>query len=188
MSHKKIAVYSGSFNPLHIGHLAIARHLTEKAGFDCVYLVVSPVNPFKEGIRQTSAEDRVTAAKEAIARHPELKVRLDEIELQMPAPHYTVRTLKALKEREPECSFTLAIGADNLQAFRRWRDYDTILRDFGIIVFAREGVDCEKEKQSLLEEDPAYKIEIADAPLVNISSTEIRNAADSGQDISKWLM
>ena len=106
----------------------------------------------------------------------------------MPEPHYTIRTLNALKEREPENSFTLVIGADNLADIRRWRDYGSILKDFGVAVFPRAGHDLETIKQDLLEEDPAYKIQIADAPLVNISSTEIREAVLSGKDASHLMM
>ena len=196
-----IAVYSGSFNPLHIGHLAIIRHMLEKAGFDMVYLIVSPKNPLKDSIDSASGHERYLAALEAVNRHfsPEQserhgcsdgqnKVKVDDIELTMPEPHYTIRTLNALKEREPENSFTLVIGADNLADIRRWRDYSSILKDFGVAVFPRAGHDLETIKQDLLEEDPAYKIQIADAPMVNISSTEIREAILSGKDASHLLM
>ena len=91
-----IAVYSGSFNPLHIGHLAIMRYLTEEAGFDCVYLIVSPKNPLKDGISSATGRDRYEAAKAAVARYEGLKVKTDDIELSMPEPHYTIRTLDAL--------------------------------------------------------------------------------------------
>ena len=135
----KTAVYSGSFNPLHIGHLAIIRHLTEEAGFDSVYLIVSPKNPLKDGISADSGEERYKAAKDAVNRHFGLnssKVKVDDIELNMPEPHYTIRTLDALREREPENSFTLTIGADNLAGFRRWRDLEGL--DGFVILFAAE--------------------------------------------------
>ena len=229
----KVAVYSGSFNPLHIGHLAIIRHMIEKAGFDMVYLIVSPKNPLKDSISSATGHERYLAAIEAVNRHfrhscpsiwstepsedipdtPVLaslshplagggmcpscpsegsgcstKVKVDDIELTMPEPHYTIRTLNALRAREPENSFTLVIGADNLADIRRWRDYGSILKDFGVAVFPRAGHDLETIKQDLLEEDPAYKIQIADAPLVNISSTEIREAVLSGKDASHLMM
>ena len=132
----KTAVYSGSFNPLHTGHLAIIRHLIEEAGFDCVYLIVSPKNPLKDGISAATGQERFNAAVAAVNRHPELKskVKVDDIELNMSEPHYTIRTLDALREREQENSFTLTIGADNLAGFRRWRDYQRILKEFGIAV------------------------------------------------------
>lgn len=186
----KIAVYSGSFNPLHIGHLAIIRHLIDKAGFDCVYLIVSPKNPLKDGISAASGRDRYNSAVAAVSRHLELKskVKVDDIELNMPEPHYTIRTLDALREREPENSFTLTIGADNLAGFRNWRDYQRILKEYGIAVFPRTGFDLESIKADLLQEDPEYKITLLKAEMVDISSTTIREAIRSGQDMSDWLM
>ena len=183
-----IAIYSGSFNPLHIGHLAIMKHMTEVAGFDCVYLVVSPKNPLKDGISSATGQERYEAAVEAVARHPELKVCVDGIELQMPEPHYTIRTLDALKEREPQNTFTLVIGADNLAGIRRWRDYIRILKEYGVAVFPRTGFDLETIKADLLGEDQSYKITLLNAEMVDMSSTTIREALASGQDPSAWLM
>ena len=186
-----VAVYGGSFNPLHIGHLAIIRHLVEVAGFDAVYLVVSPKNPLKE-ISCDSARDRYNAAVEAVNRHfadkADQKVRVDDIELNMPAPHYSIRTLNALKEREPENSFTLVMGADNLAIIRNWKDYQKILLDFGIAVFPREGEDPANIRQDLLNEDPAYNITLLDAPMVTVSSTGIRESLAQGEDVSHLLM
>ena len=201
---QNIAVYSGSFNPLHIGHLAIIRHMIEVAGFDMVYLIVSPKNPLKDGISSDSGRERYMAAVEAVERRflrsglsasgrndskaVEAKVKVDDIELNMPEPHYTIRTLDALKEREPDNRFTLVMGADNLADIRRWRDYARILKEFGVAVFPREGHDLTEIKQDLLKEDPAYMIQILDAGMVDISSTQIREAIARGEDISHCLM
>ena len=243
-SSRNIAVYGGSFNPLHIGHLAIMKHLVDVAGFDAVYLVVSPKNPLKESISSDSARDRYNAAVEAVNRHfadkadqevwndqtvaarglvngwhaqttvqgvtgwragdqrekarksghadllvcRATRVRVDDIELNMPSPHYTIRTLEALKEREPENRFTLVMGADNLSIIRNWKDYSKILTDYGIAVFPREGYDMAQIKQDLLNENPAYKIQLLNAPLVTISSTQIREALSRGEDVSHLLM
>ena len=191
---RKTAIYSGSFNPLHIGHLAIIKYMIEEAGFDMVYLIVSPKNPLKDGISSATGADRYKAAVEAVNRHfpacsdTEAKVKVDDIELNMPEPHYTIRTLDALKEREPDNAFTFVMGADNLADIRRWRDYSRILKEYGTAVYPRKGFDLDKIKQDLLNEDPAYKIQILNAEMVDISSTEIRNAIASGQDISHLLM
>ena len=166
-----VAVYSGSFNPLHIGHLAIIKHMIEEAGFDMVYLIVSPKNPLKDGISATTGKDRYLAAIEAVNRHFSIsareaecredmppKVKVDDIELTMPEPHYTIRTLDALREREPDNDFTFVMGADSLGDIRRWKDYTRILKEFGVAVFPRTGFDLEALRIDLLEEDPAYKI------------------------------
>lgn len=188
VSMSDIAIYSGSFNPLHIGHLAIMKHMTEIAGFDYVYLIVSPKNPLKNGISSATGQERYEAAVKAVCRHPELKVWVDDIELQMPEPHYTIRTLDALKEREPQNKFTLVIGADNLACIRNWRDYRRILKEYGVAVFPRTGFDLDTIKSDLLREDPSYHITILNAEMVDISSTTIREALASGQDASAWLM
>ena len=162
-----------------------------------VYLIVSPKNPLKDGISATTGQDRYNAAIEAVRRHfgsraaasqTYSKVKVDDNELNMPEPHYTVRTLKVLQEREPENTFTFVMGADNLADIRRWREYTTILKEFGVAVFPRTGHDLTQIKQDLLNEDPAYKIQILNAELVNISSTQIRKAIANGDDPSKYLM
>ena len=184
-----IAVYSGSFNPLHIGHLAIMKHLIEKAGFDMVYLIVSPKNPLKDSISSDSAADRYNAAVEAVNRHFGTSVvKVDDIELTMPEPHYTILTLNALLEREPGNEFTLVIGADNLACIRKWKEYQRILTDFGVAVFPREGHDLKSIREGLMSENSNYEIRLLDAPLVTISSTEIRDAIQHGKEISQYLM
>jgi len=184
----KIAVYSGSFNPLHKGHEAIIRFLTQKAGFDLVYLVVTPQNPFKQTHSLPAGQHRYDAALAAIARHPDLKVKAQDIELKMIPPQYTIRTLDALREREPENDFTLIIGADNLANFAGWRYHERILLEYGVAVFPRKGYHRGYAKARLLRENPDYKICLLKAPLVTISSTEIREGMEAGRDMSRWLM
>ena len=164
------------------------KQMTEKEGFDCVYLIVSPKNPLKDGISSNSGPERFSAAQQAVQRHPELKVKVDDIELNMPEPHYTIRTLDALREREPGNTFTLIMGADNLAGIRRWKDYTRILTEYGVAVHPREGDDLTQIKQSLLAENPAFKIQIINAPLVTVSSTQIREAMQRGEDVSHLLM
>ena len=182
-----VAVYSGSFNPLHIGHLAILKHLDEM--FEEVLLVVSPKNPLKEGISVDSSGERFEAAVAAVGRHPELKnVSVSDIELKMEPPHYTVRTLDALREAEPQKRFVLTVGGDQIADFRRWKDWERILSEYGIVVFPRVGFDAVAEAASLLNDCPEASITIVDAPLVNVSSTQIRNALAHGKDVSSLLM
>ena len=210
----RIAVYSGSFNPLHIGHQAIMERLTREEDFDWVYLVISPQNPIKDASLALSAEQRYRAAIEAVRRHPELHVWVDNIELEMPAPTYTIKTLDALKKREPDNDFTLVIGADNLENIHRWRDAPRILSEYGVAVYPRKGYDLPRLREMLLEEcrhfpapyvldasqstppgqvsledlDRFYKIRIIDAPIVDISSTQIRQMLADGVDASAYMM
>ena len=185
----QVAVYPGTFDPLHIGHLAILRHLVSCGRFDAVYLIVSPQNPFKDESRLLTATRRTTAAKKAVARYPELAcVSVDDIEFGLPSPNYTLKTLNCLQEREPGNSFTLIIGGDNLDAFRKWKAYDSILLNYGVLVFPREGADCETVRADLMDENPLYRIDIAGTSLVNVSSTQIRSALANGEDTSDILM
>lgn len=190
----KIAVYSGSFNPLHIGHQAIMEYLTESMGFDMVYLIVSPKNPIKLTVSAETGRERYEAAVAAVERHPELKVKVDDIELDMPAPQYTIKTLDALTAREPDNTFTFVLGADNLADIRRWRDYGRILADYGVVVYPRKGFDMKQIKETLMQEcigmqGKQYRICLMeDAPIVDISSTELRAAFAAGIDASAYLM
>ena len=184
----KIAVYSGSFNPLHIGHLAIMERLSRSELCDWVYLVVSPKNPLKDSISADSGDERYLAAVEAVRRHPKLHVWVDDIELHLEPPQYTIRTLDVLKAREPENDFILVMGADNLEVIRRWREFGRILTEYGVVVDPRKGYGLEVIRTGLLEECKDYRIELMDAPTVDISSTEIREGLASGRDMSEWLM
>lgn len=184
----RIAVYSGSFNPLHIGHLAIMEYLSSGDEFDGVYLIVSPKNPLKDSISADSGESRYKAAVEAVGRHPDLRVKVDDIELKMEPPHYTIRTLDTLRQREPDNEFTLVIGADNLQDIHRWKDFDRILSEYGVAVYPRKGYDLDEIRRSLLEENEAYRIDVIDAPIVDISSTEIRKGLQAGKNMSGFLI
>lgn len=213
----RIAVYSGSFDPLHIGHQAIMEYLTRDRGFDWVYLIVSPQNPFKDARKALTGRERYEAAVAAVRRHPELRVWVDDIELNMTPPNYTIKTLDALKARERDNDFTLVIGADSLHGIHRWRDFRRILSEYGVAVYPRKGYDIEQTRRELLEEcrhlvSPSYvldgaethaldgtvsleddwsnlyHIQIIDAPLCDISSTEIREGLTQGRDMSQYLM
>ena len=188
----RIAVYPGSFDPLHIGHKAILEYLTAEGGFDCTYLIVSPQNPFKDPSKALNARRRFEAACEAVARHPSLNVRVDDIELGMDPPNYTIRTLDALKAREPENTFTLVMGADNLADLPRWRCVRRILSDYDIAVYPRPGFDSAAALESVREYCRKHHIRchvtLINAPLVDISSTQIRKAIALGKDVSGWLM
>lgn len=184
-----IAVYTGTFNPLHIGHLAIMEYLTSSMDFGMVYLIVSPQSPFKIHLDACSGEKRFKAALLALARHPELRAKADDIELHMPAPQYTIRTLDALRDREPENTFTLVMGADNLQEIRRWKDYRRILTEYGAAVYPRKGSDMETIREDLMNESTDYRITLmSDAPVVDISSTRIREGIAQGKDMRRFLM
>lgn len=178
------AVYGGTFNPLHIGHLAILRHLVTV--FDKVLLVVSPKNPLKAEV--SDAGMRLEAAKEAVLRHPELegKVEVSDIEFHLPVPSYTINTLDALREQGMEP--VLVVGGDQIADIRRWKDYERILLEYGAAVFPREGSDVESIREELMLQNPGFKIMLMHFPLVNVSSSRIREGMKNAEDISHLLM
>ena len=181
----KTVLYCGSFNPLHIGHLAILQSLCASPEVTRILLVVSPKNPLKDSISKDSASARFAAAQEALLRHPELcgKVVVSDIELNMPAPHYTIRTLDTLSAQTPSEHYALAIGGDQLDDFRRWKDYEKILLKYGLWVYPRKGFDCEKLREELLKENPLYQIRLIEAAEVDVSSTLIREGVLSDEHL-----
>ena len=148
---KKVGIFGGSFNPIHTGHIALAKSLCEKAGLDEVWFMVSPMNPFKK------------AATDLLDDH-----------LRLPKPSYTWHTLQAISKDYPECEFTLLIGGDNWAAFDKWYHHDDILAHYPIVVYPRQG--------SCIGEVPAG-VTIVETPLLNISSTEIRECIKAGKSI-----
>ena len=183
-----IVVYSGSFDPLHIGHKAIIEEISEK--YDWVYLIVTPQNPLKENM-SSNIDDRIKNVQDAIIRHELINVSVSSIEKDMLPPYYTIRTLDQLKKECPHCNLTLVIGADNLEKIREWKDYERILSRYGVLVFSRGECDIEKLseiKHNLLLENDKYKIDINETIIPNISSTEIRKGLEKGYNVNHLLM
>lgn len=186
---RKIAVFGGSFNPLHIGHQAIIKDLTEN--YDWVYLVVTPKNPLKETVSEDTVDDRMNKAYNALTRHELWNVTVSEIEKEMMPPYYTINTLDELRRRNSNADFTLVIGADNLRQMREWKDYKRILSEYGVLVFPRGKDDVavlEDLKTNFLHENSAYKIDISRTIVPNISSTEIRQSISEGNNVDNLLM
>lgn len=185
----KIAVYSGSFNPMHIGHIAVIGYILNHGGFDMVYVIPSPHNPFKDGSIRDNARERYAAAVQAISRRGlSQRVKVDDIEFGMPVPSYSVDTLDALSARESDNSFTLVIGGDNVCEMLRWKEGARLISEYGIVVYPREGYDAETAAEGLLEQVPAARIQILrGAPFVTVSSTQIRDMLARGEDVSLLL-
>lgn len=185
----RIAVYSGSFDPLHIGHRAILECLSADRRFDWTYLVVSPQNPFKDPEKAVTASRRYADAVEALRRCPGLYASADDIELGMEPPQYTVNTLDALCAREPGNEFTLVIGADNLHGLAGWHEAGRLLAEYCIAVYPRTGYDPASDTELLRASFRDVRgISLLDAPIVDISSTRIREGMAAGLDMSRYMM
>ena len=173
----KIGLFFGSFNPMHIGHKIIASYMVEFSNLDKVMFVVSPQNPLKQKNSLLEQYHRLQIIRAEIEDNPKLSV--SDIEFKMPQPSYTIDTLVRLKEEHPENDYALIMGADNLQNFHKWKNYEQILENYSIYVYPRPGIEIEGTHKN---------IHIIDGvPQMEISSSFIRKSIKEGKDIS-YLM
>jgi nicotinate-nucleotide adenylyltransferase len=171
---QKIGLFFGSFNPIHIGHLIIANLMAETTDLKKVWLVISPQNPFKPSKGLLHEFDRYDMARAAL--YDNYKIELCDVEFNLPKPSYTIHTLVHLKEKHPDKEFKVIIGEDNLEGFKRWKNYERILEDYGLYVYPRPGAQL-----SDLKTHPNVKL--VEAPLLDISATFIRNCIRNKQSI-----
>ena len=177
-SFKKTALFFGSFNPIHNGHLIIAQHFVNHLDIHELWFVVSPKNPLKEKKTLISEYQRFYMVQEAIEDNP--KFRACDIEFQLDKPSYTAHTLSYLQEKYPDRQFFLILGEDNLSDFYRWKNYEYILEHFDLLVYPRPN--CTKNE---LYRHP--KVHFTDAPLMEISASKIREQIRSNLSI-KYLV
>jgi nicotinate-nucleotide adenylyltransferase len=162
---KKIGIFGGSFNPIHCGHIALAQAVQKQCGMDEVWLMVSPQNPLKQQADLLDDNLRLELAQKALEGVE--GVCASDYEFHLPKPSYTWNTLQQLSEDYPDCEFFLLIGGDNWAHFERWRQWKDILRNYDVIVYPRD-------------EYPGT----IDVPLLDVSSTEIRQKVRAGECIS----
>jgi len=174
----KIGLFFGSFNPIHIGHLTIANLLVEMTELDKVWFVVSPHNPFKKRSNLLHEFDRIDMVRLAIADNPNFDVT--DVEFHMPRPSYTIDTLAYLSDKYPQHRFQPIIGGDNLKHFKKWKNHQQLLDNFGLIVYPRPDFE---ENLHNFENIQIVK----DVPLMEISATLIRKLIREGKSI-KYLV
>ena len=190
----RIGLYFGTFNPIHIGHLIIANHMAEHSELEQIWLVVTPHNPHKEKNTLLDDYQRLHLAHLATEEYP--KIKPSDIEFKLPQPNYTVNTLAYLKEKFPQHEFSLIMGEDNLKSLHKWKNYEYILENHAIYIYPRlsnktetslrnaETSSRDTETSSVLTHPRIHKI---DAPIVEISSTFIRNSIKSKKNIRPLL-
>ncbi|MCG2459153.1 nicotinate-nucleotide adenylyltransferase [Flavobacteriaceae bacterium F89] len=178
---KKIGLFFGTFNPINIGHLVIANHLVEFSDLDEVWIVITPQSPFKVKKNLLDNHHRYQMVYEATKEFPKLKP--SKIEFDLPQPNYTINTLVHLEEKHgKEYAFSLIMGVDNLKGFHKWKNYGTILENYNIYVYPRISAGTVDTK---LTNHP--KIHYVDAPIMEISSTFIREQHKAGKNIRALL-
>lgn len=175
---RQIAVFGGSFSPIHKGHLAIAKAVLDWHLAEEVWLMVSPRNPLKEERALLPEALRLKLAR--LATEDEKGITASDYEFHLPRPSYTFCTLAAMEEDFPLCRFSLLVGGDNWRVFSRWYRYDDILRRYPLIVYPRQD-----EATPLPPLPPGAKM--LPAPLLDISSTRIRDLWQKGEDVSRFV-
>ena len=170
-----IGIFGGSFNPIHNGHIALAKAFLEEENLDEVWFMVSPQNPFKVNQQLLADHLRLELVRKATADNPHFKA--SDYEFQLPKPSYTWNTLQHLSKDFPTSRFTLLVGGDNWEAFDRWYHADDILTNYNIVVYPRHGQ--EVDITSL-----PTNVSLLQTPLIDISSTDIRHRVEHGEDIS----
>jgi nicotinate-nucleotide adenylyltransferase len=180
----EVGLYFGSFNPIHIGHLAIAGYMTEYAGLDQVWFVVSPHNPLKKKETLLADHQRLHMVNLAIGDNDRLKAC--NIELKLPVPSYTIDTVTYLNEKYPKNSFALIMGEDNLYTLHKWKNVNELINKCKLYIYPRS--DSEKPTSAPLEQilSTADILQVK-APLMDISGTFIRNGIKDGKDMSYFL-
>ena len=172
---RQTGIFGGSFNPIHNGHIALAETIRRLAGLDEVWLMVSPQNPLKQSDGLLDDRLRMDMARKALEGHDALKA--SDYEMGLPRPSYTWNTLCHLTADYPDRRFTLIIGGDNWQLFDRWYRHDDIIKSYPVIVYPRRG-------STLRQDDMPQGVTLVDTPLLDISSTAVRQRIAAGDDIT----
>ncbi|WBX95755.1 nicotinate (nicotinamide) nucleotide adenylyltransferase [Chryseobacterium gambrini] len=178
---KKIGLFFGSFNPIHIGHLILANYILENSDMDELWFVVSPQNPFKEKKSLLKDHNRLDMVQLAVKNYP--RMRASNVEFSLPQPSYTIDTLTYLHEKYPDYSFSLIMGEDNLESLHKWKNSETLIKNHHIIVYPR-GFEGEKKDSEYLQHE---NISLINAPVIELSATEIRNMIKSGKNVRPML-
>jgi nicotinate-nucleotide adenylyltransferase len=176
----KIGLYFGTFNPIHTGHLIIANHLAENSSLDQIWLVVTPHNPLKK--KSTLLDDHHRLQMVFLATEDYPKLKPSDVEFRLPQPNYTVNTLAHLQEKFAIHEFSLIMGEDNLNSLHKWKNYEVLLQNHDIFVYPR--INTEVISPNIAN---AARIHRVDAPIVEISSTFIRNSVKEGKNIRPLL-
>jgi nicotinate-nucleotide adenylyltransferase len=174
----KIGILPGSFNPVHVGHLAIANYLAEYEGFDQIWFLITPQNPLKNKNDLMDQDLRLAMLQKSVEGYD--KFVISTIEWNMPQPSYTINTLQKLRVTYPQDTFELIIGSDNWATFHRWKDYQLILKNFKVLIYPRRGSD------RIQLHHPNVRL-CKGAPKIEISSTFIRESIAKGKDVRFYM-
>jgi nicotinate-nucleotide adenylyltransferase len=186
---KKVGLYFGTFNPIHVGHLIIANYMADHTELDEVWLVVTPQNPLKPKSSLLADYHRLALTRIAVEDNPKLKV--SDVEFGLPKPSYTANTLAYLSDEHRDREFALIMGEDNLRTFHKWKNHDAILENHHVYVYPRVLTIQEKADLKPHRTRPRFSdhphIHQVEAPVMKLSASFIRNAIKEGHDV-KYLL
>lgn len=168
-----IGLYFGSFNPIHIGHLIIGSHVANHTTVQQVWFVVSPQNPLKPSTVLLNEYHRLHLVQLAVEGDPRLKA--SDVEFKLPRPSYTIDTLTYLAEKYPQHSFSIIMGSDSFQNLPRWKNFEQLVKNYSFIVYQRPAFPVTNEYGA--------KVQILEAPLLEISATAIRHSIKAGLSV-----
>ena len=179
MKKQQVGIFSGSFNPIHAGHLILANYICEFTDLDEVWFVVTPQNPLKKSGDLLDDELRLEMAKLALEDYENMTV--SDVEFNMPRPSYTIDTLTKLTNEYPGKDFTLIIGGDNWKQFHRWKQYEELVNNYRIFIYPRLG------EEVIIPESLTTSVRLVEAPIIEISSTFIRESIQEGKCMRAFL-
>lgn len=173
----KIGLYFGSFNPVHVGHLIIANHVLNETQIEKIWFIVSPQNPFKETANLLNEYHRLELVR--LATEDDNRIKASDIEFGLPKPSYTSATLAYLEEKYAEHEFCIIMGSDSFQNLHKWKNAETIIKNYPVYVYLRAGFD--------IDNTLGANLTILEAPLLQLSATQIRNYIKQGKSVRYML-
>ena len=179
----KVGLYFGSFNPIHLGHLIIANHMLIRADLDEVWIVVTPSSPFKLNTEMIAEQHRLQMVKLAVSENP--SIFASDVEFTLDRPSYTVDTLRFLRDKFTQIEFSVILGEDNYQNLHKWKDYSEIVDNHRLLIYPRRLSSSTEVRGNNIEKSKA--VLYTKAPMIEISSTYIREAIENKQDVQYLL-
>jgi nicotinate-nucleotide adenylyltransferase len=179
----KVGLYFGSFNPIHLGHLIIANHMLIRTDLDEIWIVVTPSSPFKLNTEMIAEQHRLQMVKLAVSENP--SIFASDVEFNLDRPSYTVDTLRILRDKFTQVEFSVILGEDNYQNLHKWKDHSEIVDKHRLLIYPRRLSSSAVVRENNIENSQA--VLYTKAPMIEISSTYIREAIENNQDVQYLL-
>jgi nicotinate-nucleotide adenylyltransferase len=187
MEKKRLGIFGGTFDPPHVGHLILAAEARDQLGLDCTIWVLTPNPPHKQGKEISSLEDRLVMVQLAIQDDNDFS--LSYVDINRPGPHYSVETVRILREQYPDQQLFYLMGGDSLQDLPEWyhaADFLDVLDGIGVMRRPGDEIDLQELFTKLPQLE--HKLNFVTAPLLEISAEQIRHRANQGRAYRYYLL